>query len=243
MVKVYGDESMDEADRVFTLAALIGEEGEWGRLANRWQARCLEDGIKCYHASDCAGQWSDFKHLSKERCVSLNADLTTYMTETKLWGFAVSVSNKDYLDVSQSSAEAKVVLGSSQYFLAMQLLVFRICEDFLINNPNYPMAFLFEENKGVSGQAKQIWDEVRKKNLDLSDCMGSISYVPKRLLVPLQVADEFAFESMKNALAYLDGRVDRKPIARLKEGKIIKRLDWLDKKGLEGIVAQQRHLV
>lgn len=241
LVKVYGDESEDDKGRVFTLAALVAEESEWGRLADRWKERCLRDGIECYHATDCAGQWAGFAHLTKTQCISLNADLITYITETQLWGFGVSISKQDYLAISRSSEEAKTILGSSPFFLAMQFLILSLCTEFSVNNPDYRMAFLFDQNESVSGQAKQIWDELRKKNQELANAMGSIAFHDKCNLVPLQIADEFAFEVMKNALAWTEGRRDRRPIIRMKDAKIIKRLDWLNKAGLEATVHQQRH--
>lgn len=243
LVKVFCDESRDHLQRVFTLAGFIAEENEWARLADLWKERCLKDGIECYHATDCAGQWKHFSHLSQTQCTALNTDLITYMTETKLWGFAVSIGNQDYLSVSESSKEAKEILGSSPYVLGMQLLALRMCNELLINNPDYSLAFFFDRNEEVSGQAKMIWDELKEKNPELSPCLGSLAYDDKCRLVPLQVADELAYETMKNALAWTEGRKDRKPIVRMKEAKILHSLEFLGKKGLEGIVRQQSKLL
>jgi hypothetical protein len=84
----YCDESYDDKGIVFTIAGFLAQEGEWERLADRWKARCFQDGIECYHATDCANGWGDFFPLSNETCIALNTDLITYLTETKL---AVSV--------------------------------------------------------------------------------------------------------------------------------------------------------
>jgi len=233
MIQAFCDESHDERDRVFTLAGFIGDESEWALLADKWQERCTKDGVDCYHASDCAGQWKDFAHLSDSQCIALNTDLITYMTETRLKGFAISISIPDFVKVSQSGDKARGILGPSPYFLGMQMLLLRICEDISVNNPDEPMPFVFDRNEAVSGEAKRIWDDLRAKNPRLATYMRSLTYEDKQQMIPLQVADELAFEAMKNAIAWAEERPDRRPILRMKEAGILHSSEFLGRDGLE----------
>lgn len=232
----YCDESYDDKGLVFTVAGFLAQEGEWAQLADRWKARCLQDGIECYHATDCANGWNDFLPLSDEICIALNTDLITYLTETRLAGFAVSISSKDFYDVISSDPKAREILGSDPYYLAFQLFVLQVCHEINQVYPEYPLAFVFEQNEKVSGRAKRVYDDVRKKNPELAACMGSLTYADRRKLVPLQTADELAFESMKNTLGWLQNRPDRMPIKRLKEARVLSSLNVLGRDGIEQIV-------
>jgi hypothetical protein len=236
VVIAYCDESYDDKGIVFTVAGFLAKEEEWARLADRWAARCLQDGIDCYHATDCANGWNDFLPLSNEICIALNTDLITYLTETKLAGFAVSISNKDFSDVISCAPKARTILGSDPYYLAFQLFILQVCHEINQVYPEYPLAFVFEQNEKVSGRAKRVYDDVRKKNPELAACMGTLIYADRRKLTPLQAADELAFEAMKNTLGWLQGRPDRMPIKRLKEAKVLSSLNVLGRNGIEQIV-------
>jgi len=236
LFQAYCDESYDSDGVAFTIAGFLAKEDEWARLADRWNARCLQDGIECYHATDCANGWADFLPLSKEARIALNADLITYLTETRLAGFAVSISNKDFTDVVSSNPQARLILGAEPYHLAFQLFVLQVCHEINQVYPEYPLAFFFDQNEKVSGRAKRVYDDVRKRNPELAACMGSLTYADRRNLVPLQVADELAFESMKNTLGWLQYRPDRLPIKRLKEARVLSSLNVLGRNGIEQIV-------
>jgi hypothetical protein len=236
VVHAYCDESYDDKGIVFTIAGFLAEEEEWSQLAGRWKARCLQDGITCYHATDCANGWGEFLPLSNKACIALNTDLITYLTETKMVGFGVSVSSKDFNEVIASDSEARVILGTDPYYLAFQLFILRVCHEIRQVYPEVPLAFVFEQNEKVSGHAKRMYDDVRKRNPECETCMGSLTYANRRHLVPLQVADELAFESMKNTHGWLKGRPDRMPIKRLKEAHILCSLDVLNRAGIENIL-------
>jgi hypothetical protein len=235
-VIAYCDESYDDKGIVFTVAGFLANEEEWARLADRWKMRCLQDGIDCYHATDCANGWGDFLPLSSEICVALNTDLITYLTETKLIGFAVSISIKDFTDIIAADPKAETILGTEPYHLAFQLFVLQVCHEINQVYPQYPLAFVFEQNEKVSGRAKCVYDDVRKRNPELAMCMGSLTYGDRRRLIPLQAADELAFESLKNTLGWLQGRPDRMPIKRLKEVRVLSSLNVLGRNGIEQIV-------
>jgi hypothetical protein len=239
LIHGYCDESYDGEHRVFTIAGFLGQDDEWARLSDLWQTRCLKDGISCYHSSDCAGQYGDFSNLPKDACIALDTDLFGYLADSKLAGFGVSVSYKDFELVSKQVYKSQAVLGSHPYFLAFQLLILRMCTEVTKDFPDYRMAFFFDQNERVSGQVKKMYDDLIKKNPDLSQHMGCIAYYNRRFSVPLQIADALAYETMKNAHSWLDGRADRQPIKRMKEAKVISRIDYLDRGGLEKIVAEQ----
>jgi hypothetical protein len=235
LLHVYCDESYDASHTVYTLAGFLGHEDEWAGLVDQWSARCSLDGISCYHATECAGQWGEFSGLPQEKCIALNSDLITYLAKSKLAGFGISISYRDFEEISQENDRARDFLGPSPYYLGMQILVIRCCHEIKMESTDYTLAFFFDQNEEVSGRAKALYDEVRKRNPGLDTYMRSLTYADKRKLVPLQIADELAFETMKNAQGILEGRRDRKPIARLKGAKVLCSLEMLGRSGLEQI--------
>jgi hypothetical protein len=236
LLHVYCDESYDGSHTVYTIAGFLAHENEWTKLADRWSTRCSSDRISYYHATDCAGRWGEFGHLSQNECIALNSDLITYLTESKLAGFGISISYQDFEEVSKQSTRSREVLGPSPYYLGMQILVIRCCHEVKLEAPDQSLTFFFDQNEEVGGRAKSLHDEVRKRNPELDACIGSLAYADKRELVPLQIADELAFETMKNAQGLLENRPDRKPIERLKKAKVLCSLEILNRPGLEQIV-------
>lgn len=241
LIQAFCDESSDSEQEVFTVAGLLAEEDEWVVLSEEWKDRLSADGLKHYHATDCAGGYNDFRNMSQDARITLNKDLVTLMTKRRLAGFAVSVSYKDFRDLIENVDGADKVLNTHPYFIASQLLILRICNEIAREHPTeYGLAFYFEENESVSGQAKQIYDDLRRKNTDIAKHMGSLVYVGKRRMIPLQVADELAFEAMKNAQGYVKNKPDRIPIKRMFEAKILCSLEYLDRVGMENFIASNR---
>jgi hypothetical protein len=236
LLQAYCDESTHK-DEIFTVAGWVATKDEWKILAEKWEARLARNGLTYFHATDCAGGFNDFAHLSKPERESLDTDLIGYMTERQLVGFAVSVSWSDFLNLIQEDPHAKEYLNSDPYFIATQLIVISICNAVKDNAPqNYDIAFFFEQNEKVSGQAKQIYDDLRRKDASIAPYMGTLTYGEKRKMPPLQVADELAFEAAKNVQAVLDGRKDRRPIERMIEAKILYRSDLLTLQGMKDFV-------
>jgi hypothetical protein len=244
LIQGYCDESHDGENEVYTLAGFIAHEDEWAKVSTAWRARCLVDGISCYHATDCAGQWNDFKGLSREVCVRLNTDLITLITESHLTGFAVSICHESFAEVTRGSVKAREVLGPSPYYLAMQILVILICHELRITIEHPTLVpFFFDRNEEVSGRAKELYYDVKDRNPNLEAYMGSLTYDERCRLTPLQVVDELAFESMKNAQAHKKNRIDRKPIKRMKEAGALAKHDYLGSQELQRIVADPRLII
>lgn len=236
ILHVYCDESYDASHTVYTLGGFLAHEDEWAKLAGQWSARCSLDGISCYHATECAGQWGEFSTLPQDKRIALNSDLITYLEKSKLAGFGISISYEGFEEISQENGRARDFLGPSPYYLGMQILVIRCCHEIRMESTGHSLAFFFDQNEQVSGRAKALYEEVRKRNPELSAHMRSLAYADRRKVVPLQIADELAFETMKNAQGVLEGRPDRKPIARLKRAKVLCSLEILGRSGLEQIV-------
>jgi hypothetical protein len=241
VLRAFCDESYDGESRIYTVGGFVARDKEWAGLAKRFKLRCLTDSIPCYHAADCEGRYGEFKHLSKDQTVQLNTDLIDEMLKTRIVGFATSVILEDYRKVQQSSEKATRILGPSPYFLAMQMFLVSVCGEIHADRPNYRVAFIFDQQEQFSGRARQLYVEVKRKNPNAARCMGTLSYADRRRFVQLQVADKFAYEAMKNMLnlRYDPKRKERVALTRMKTGRIIQTLNYLDAEMLQRIVDVQ----
>jgi len=241
VIRAFCDESYDGESRIYTIGGFVARDKEWVGLAKRFKLRCLKDSIQCYHAADCEGRYGDFKHLSKDQTVQLNTELIDEMLKSQIVGFAISVILEDYRKVQQSSEKAKRMLGPSPYFLAMQMFLVEVCGEIHADRPNYRVAFIFDQQEQFSGRAKQLYHEVKRKNPNAARCMGTLTYADRRRFVQLQVADKFAYEAMKNMLnvRYDPQRRERVALTRMKTGRIIQSLKYLDAEALQLIVDVQ----
>ena len=238
VIRAFCDESYDGQARVYTIAGFVGRDKEWASLARRWRNRCLGSKVSCYHSADCEGGFGDFSHLSKTQIVELNTDLVSEIAATRLTGFATSLVLEDYRKVAGSSEKARRILGSSPHFLTMQTFLVSMCGEIRDSRPNYRVAFVFDQHEEFSGQAKRLYDEVKAKNPGVAPCMGTLVYADKDRFIPLQVADKLAYEAMKNLLnlKYDPERKERIALTRMKEGRTIQTLNYLDEQMLHRIV-------
>lgn len=240
VLRAYCDESYDSGSRIYTIAGFVARDKEWIRLSKAWRNRCLRDSVSCYHATDCEGGFGDFKHLSKQQIVALNTDLVDEIRGSRIIGWGTSVVLEDYRAVAESSEKAKLILGPSPYFLAMQAFLVSVCGAIRNDRPNYRVAFIFDQHEQFSGRAKQMYDDVKQKNPNTAPCMGSLTYAQKERFTPLQIADKLAYEIMKNMLniRYDSSRPERLALSRMKE-KVIQTINYLDRGFLESLVNAQ----
>jgi hypothetical protein len=241
VIRAFCDESYDGESRIYTVAGFLARNKEWTSLSKRFKRRCLQDSIQYYHSADCEGGYGDFKHLSKQQIVQLNTDLIEEMVNTKLVGFAASIILEDYQKVAASSGKAKRILGDSPYFMAMQVFLVCTCGEVREDRPGHSVVFYFDQQEEYSGRAKQLFDEMKRKNPNTAPCMGPLIYADKKKFIPLQIADKLAYEAMKHMLnlRYDPQRNERIALTRMKDGQIIRSLKYLDAETLQYIIDAQ----
>jgi hypothetical protein len=245
VIRGYCDESYDKDHRVYSLSGFVGRDKMWTKISRRWLNRCLADGVRCYHSAECEGAYGEFQNFTKQQIVSLNTDLVSILTEEKgIVGFGISIILEDHRRVSESSEKAKRVLGKHPYFMAMEYLVSDIANEILKAEKNYSIAFIFDQQEEFQGRAKQLYDNVRSQSPHLARHMGTLTYADKRKFVPLQVADKLAYEVMKNMLnmKYDPKRKERIALTRMKEGRVIQAIRYMDRDFLDLIVREQPDL-
>jgi hypothetical protein len=223
VIRGYFDESYRDR-RVYAIGGYVGRDKEWDLVSKEWRNRRLEDGIQCFHATDCEAGRGEFEHLSKEQRTKLKADLIEIVHKHEnLGGFGAAVIIEDFEKVRDRSDRARQVLGPDPYFLCLQMLLSDICAELEKHkaNPGIRVAYVFEEQEEFSGKAKTLYDKFKRFNVAHTSRMGSLTYASKGQRIPLEIADNLAYETMKEIL---NNRYDPERPRRISMGKMIPRL-------------------
>jgi len=241
VLRCFCDESYDKDSRIYTIGGFVARDNEWDRVSRQWRNCCLRSDLESYHASDVEGRYGKFSHLTQDGVIALNKELVTIIADSELAGWATSIVLDDFRKISGVNEKNKRLLGSSPYFVAMQVFLVALCGKMHDENPNQRIAFIFEEQEEFSGRAKQLYDEVKKKNPEAAQCMGSLTYAEKRQFVPLQLADKLAYEAMKNILnvRYDPNRAERIALTRMKQAGRIAALTYIDEAFLRKVIEAQ----
>lgn len=237
MLRAYCDESYDDKHRVYSVAGYVAKDREWNKLSRNWKNRNLKDGIDCFHATDCEHGTRDFAHLSKEQRIKLKSDLITIIDEREIAGFGIAIFIEDFNAVKDRSEKAKRLLEGSPYFLCLQFLVGDISARLNDEGINSRVPYMFDRHDEFSGKAKILYEEVRQKNPSYAPRMGTLKYGDKRKYVPLQVADNLVYETMKLLLnqKYDATRPERIAMTRMKPK--IGSIRLFTNEGLEALIA------
>jgi hypothetical protein len=77
-----------------------------------------------------------------------------------------------------------------------------VCEEFEDHDagPGMRVACIFEEQGEFGPRSKGLLDKFRAINLRYSARLGTVSYAGKTEFVPLEIADNLAYEAMKEIL-------------------------------------------
>jgi len=234
VIRAYCDESYKDK-RVYVIGGYVGRRKTWESLARRWKARRLQDGVSCFHAADCESGWEEFEHLSKDERRELKADLIEIVNEHPVSGFGSAILIDDWHIVRESHPKGPDVLGQSPYFLCFQLVLSALAERFNEENPGVRTSLVFEEQEELSGRAKALYDDFKKLNSSYAPRLTTLTYASKKEFVPLEVADNVAYEVMKEILnnRWDPGRAVRKSFQAMQPR--IWHIDYLNEQAMRNL--------
>jgi hypothetical protein len=229
VLRGYFDESY-RGKRVYAIGGYIARDKEWKSVSHQWRNRRLRDGIQCFHATDCESGFGEFEHLSKEQRTTLKADLIQIVDEhEQLGGFASAVMIEDFFKVQGSSERAREVLGPDPYFLCFQMALSSVCKEFerqeASAHPGVSVALIFEDQEEFSGRAKTLYDKFKALNKSYAANLGTLTYAPKDKFVPLEIADNLAYETMKEIL---NNKFEPTRARRIAMEKMLPRIRMID---------------
>jgi hypothetical protein len=230
VIRGYFDESYKD-HRVFAIGGYVGRDRDWNPIAKAWRNRRLKNHVQCFHAADCEDGREEFKDLSKEERIQLKTDLIQIVgRSTNLGGFGAAVIIEDFYKVRESSDRAKEVLGPDPYFMCFQMLLTAVCVELEQQGatPGMSVAYIFEEQEEFSGRAKGLYDRFKKINPEYAPRLGTVTYAPKQKFIPLEIADNLAYETMKEVL---NNKFDPERPRRISMAKMIPKIRRVDLMG------------
>ncbi len=191
MYTAYGDESSDETSaRVFTIAGLFGDETNWTKLKKIWKDRT---GGKVFHATACDSDQEPYKQTEHRENKKLYADLSHIIADSKLIGYAVSISLPDYKELMAPC------LDENPYYFCFQSVVIFLGRKAALCIPPDRIEFTFDHNIRTQYSAGVLYDRIINSNLHpkmQSIMSDKISFV-SREDIGIQAADLVAREGMK----------------------------------------------
>ncbi len=249
------DESSDErCSRVFSVGGFIAPNLLLRFEAERlWQRRLDIDGIEYFRSADCQSVRGPFEKLRKEpdknaltrsereKANSIRNDLIDIVDACGLMGVAFGVSLADYNEVKARGPAEQRILGEVPYHFAYQLAMVHAA--LLLSREEDLRAellgFVCDEHERYSAHAKSTYDELKRKNAEVSEQMGSLSYLDDRISPAIQMADLMAYEAMQKSSRWLDGNQnDRPEFNRLK--KSVYKIEICTKPWLESFIEVNR---
>ena len=199
MIRGYFDESYRDKG-IYAIGGYLAKDKTWTSISRQWKNRCLQDRVQCFHAADCESGFGEFKKLSVEQRRDLKTDLIQIVDKHDgIGGFGAALIIDEFAQARDSSERARKVLGPDPYFFCFQIVLLAVCEDFLRFDPSgtKKTACVFEDQEEFSGRTKRLFDEFKKMNPNYAPRLTTLTYAPKRQFIPLQVADNLAYETMK----------------------------------------------
>jgi hypothetical protein len=199
MLVAYFDESGTHGNEanVTTVAGLVGDAREWGRLELPWQKRL--GLIRCFHATDCQAQGRDFKNFTRQQSAQLFIDLATLVADREL----VPVAGAVYRDDWQYGASDKVKRYlPTRFHAALGMAIIQVHNLVKEVAPSEPVALVFAQHPEYQGFTEAIHDVFRHSKHWSN--MGSLTIGTPKELIPLQVADLYAYENYKELLTQLN---------------------------------------
>lgn len=200
MLVAYFDESgtHGEAARVTTVAGLVGDSREWARLEYEWRKRLGQ--IKCFHATDCAAGDGEFRGLSVEdrRDLSINLAKIIASSGDRLVAVGGAVYRDDWNYAVSDIIKAQF---HTRYHFCLSMALMQVSELSLKHADGDPVAYVFAKHDEY-GEYAQTIHEVFSKSKTLP--IGHMGFGEPKCVVPLQMADLYAYENYKELLTQLD---------------------------------------
>lgn len=234
MLAGYFDESGTSDRDVYALyGGIVADTVIWSRIEVRWLKKLTEFGIEQYHAAELENRLGDFQPYSRGIRDALTNYFSALVSEIECQAFGVAILRDDWNALVPEHGKRE--FGYDPLLLAAAALMQRISlwSEQCMNSE--PVALVFARHKTLTPALEIIHATLRAKKLP---GLGSISFAQPADLVPLQVADMFAYE-LRKYLRDPDGSRQAKSNFARGPGKMEADCSILKGEGLANLV---RHL-
>jgi hypothetical protein len=217
---VYFDESYTHppAPRVYTVAGCLSTVFEWRKFQKEWLNQLKKENLSHFHMVDFQACKPPYGEWSREKRIKFLQSLHQTIHRRVYRSFVTTVNLDDFESLSSEQQE---VLGNPHVFAArscMKLIGWWTAMNVMYN----PLAYTFEQGSKHDKHLRRIFTEELREEDRSYFRIGSLTLADKRELAPLQAADVFAYEAMKEVARVLTPSNTR---AARESGKNLNRRD------------------
>jgi hypothetical protein len=198
-----------------TVGACLAQPKTWKTFTTRWNAAKKQDGIKVYHAVDCANQRKEFKGWTKPQSDAFAAKMLPIMAKYVGWNVCVGIEMAPFRKAISAHSHLKELFGEP-YEACFQWAVQMILDKVEELNSRESLAFFHEDND-YEIEAHKAFNWVKRHRKKHASDMH-LAFGPKAKYVPLQAADILAYEGNKRLRGIRDGREPRQAWTVISDG-------------------------
>ena len=222
MIKIYMDESGTHGGSAksppspfVTVGAYLAQPKVWSAFTKEWNAAKRPDGIKVYHAVDCANQRREFEGWSKPQSDAFAAKMLPIIAKHAGWSVVVGMEMAPFQEAMASHPHLKALFGTP-YEACFQWVVQTILDKVEELGSRESLTFLHESND-YETQARKSFDWVKEHRKKHASNMV-IAFGGKERYVPLQAADILAYEGNKRLRGIVASRDWRRAWTVMSDG-------------------------
>jgi hypothetical protein len=202
-ISVYGDES--SGSHVFALSVYIGTVGRWAEFESKWKTVLSDAGLRDengellpFHMADFESRFPPFDWNNDKR-IDVLQKLVRVIHEAELTGlscilplelFRRGIPVNSHLPIDHP---LRRILQYMICFYALHVPLLQVsfhCSE--------PIPFVLDRNELTAGMVQSVIDGLHRKYPEMAKLMDTPVFRDKKLVVPLQAADIWAYESMKH---------------------------------------------
>lgn len=225
VIKIYMDESGTHGGSAksppspfVAVGAYLAQPKAWRTFTKEWNAAKRPDGIKVYHAVDCANQRREFKGWTKDQSDAFAAKMLPIIAKHAGWGIVVGVEMAPFKDAMEAHPHLKGLFGTP-YEACFQWVVQIILEKVEELGSRESLAF-FHECNDYETEALKSFNWVKQHRRKHTSSM-TIAFGDKDSYVPLQAADILAYEGNKRLRGIVADRGWRRAWTVLSDGPAV----------------------
>lgn len=198
VLEAYMDESISQNPaRVCVVAGYVADQAGWLAFSDRWQRLLDGEGVSAFHATDCESRRGEFSGWGKSRQQSFYRDLLAVVEDLPAVAFASCL----VLNEGQKRSKVAKAFADNAYLVVFADCVtelVRLSQSFVRTEPL--LVCTIEENKEWRSRLREAYSSLMDdaRFAESKRLSGQLLLSTKKNCPPLQLADFFAYESMKS---------------------------------------------
>lgn len=179
----------------FAVGGLVGPADDWVQFAQDWEAIIRPLGIKAYHATDCEDGRGEFRDWPKEKRNDLTVNLIDCISKRKFFGVGLSAIVADFKEVLHPKPEH---LFRDLYSLLLRHVIGTAVVQMVQRAPGQHLAVICDWQQEFDGAGIKMFRSMADDaEWEYSRKLETINYASKEKVLPLQAADQAAYEAYK----------------------------------------------